>query len=129
MMAKARAWIAANPQAMQPWDDKKFKWPGGDSKSPANVQMWAVAPSMASAKSWGNYPAIGNIMSCVFEGGLVDFDTACRLESRYFANCVVSQVSKNMIGSLWRSEEHTSELQSLMRISYAVFCLEKKRQN
>src|SRR3546814_21189047 len=53
MMAKARAWIAANPQAMQPWDDKKFKWPGGDSKSQANVQMWAVAPSMASAKDWG----------------------------------------------------------------------------
>src|SRR3546814_10012735 len=26
----------------------------------------------------------------------------------------------------WRSEEHTSELQSLMRISYAVFCLKKK---
>src|SRR3546814_2472033 len=30
--------------------------------------------------------------------------------------------------SLWRSEEHTSELQSLMRISYAVFCLKKKIQ-
>src|SRR3546814_7102106 len=29
---------------------------------------------------------------------------------------------------LWRSEEHTSELQSLMRISYAVFCLQKKIQ-
>src|SRR3546814_1291619 len=28
----------------------------------------------------------------------------------------------------WRSEEHTSELQSLMRISYAVFCLQKKKQ-
>src|SRR3546814_2652446 len=28
----------------------------------------------------------------------------------------------------WRSEEHTSELQSLMRISYAVFCLTKKKQ-
>src|SRR3546814_7503344 len=28
-----------------------------------------------------------------------------------------------------RSEEHTSELQSLMRISYAVFCLQKKKQN
>src|SRR3546814_7151193 len=27
----------------------------------------------------------------------------------------------------WRSEEHTSELQSLMRISYAVFCLNKKK--
>src|SRR3546814_1751992 len=30
--------------------------------------------------------------------------------------------------ALWRSEEHTSELQSLMRISYAVFCLKKKKQ-
>src|SRR3546814_2618987 len=29
----------------------------------------------------------------------------------------------------WRSEEHTSELQSLMRISYAVFCLKKKTKN
>src|SRR3546814_9814816 len=31
--------------------------------------------------------------------------------------------------ALQRSEEHTSELQSLMRISYAVFCLKKKNQN
>src|SRR3546814_6610061 len=31
------------------------------------------------------------------------------------------------IGSVFRSEEHTSELQSLMRISYAVFCLKKKK--
>src|SRR3546814_8106070 len=30
---------------------------------------------------------------------------------------------------LYRSEEHTSELQSLMRISYAVFCLKKKKIN
>src|SRR3546814_6394991 len=32
------------------------------------------------------------------------------------------------VGKLDRSEEHTSELQSLMRISYAVFCLKKKKQ-
>src|SRR3546814_13366470 len=31
-------------------------------------------------------------------------------------------------GGRWRSEEHTSELQSLMRISYAVFCLKKKHK-
>ena len=101
MFAQARAWISANPKAAQPWDDKKFKWPGGDSKSPANGQMWSIAPSMASAKSFGNYPAVTNIMSCVFEGGITDFDTGCRVESRYFAELVVSQVSKNMIGTLW----------------------------
>src|SRR3546814_948667 len=32
-------------------------------------------------------------------------------------------------GELHRSEEHTSELQSLMRISYAVFCLKKKKSD
>jgi len=101
MLARAKAWCLANPKPVQPWDDKKFKWPGGDSKSPANAQMWAIAPSMADAKSQGNYPALTNIMSCVFEGGIVDFDSGCRIESRYFANLGVSQVSKNMIGTLW----------------------------
>src|SRR3546814_10238503 len=37
------------------------------------------------------------------------------------------QLFMNVYGSPLRSEEHTSELQSLMRISYAVFCLKKKK--
>ncbi|MDO9451651.1 MAG: 3-hydroxyacyl-CoA dehydrogenase NAD-binding domain-containing protein [Stagnimonas sp.] len=101
MLAKAKAWAIANPKAIQPWDDKKFKFPGGDSKSPGMVQLFAIAPSMAHAKTQGNYPAADNILSCVYEGGVVDFDTGCRIESRYFADLVVSQVSKNMIGTLW----------------------------
>src|SRR3546814_9957895 len=36
--------------------------------------------------------------------------------------------SRRPAGASWRSEEHTSELQSLMRISYAVFCLKKKNK-
>src|SRR3546814_10704770 len=35
---------------------------------------------------------------------------------------------RQVVGQLRRSEEHTSELQSLMRISYAVFCLKKKNK-
>src|SRR3546814_2830842 len=35
--------------------------------------------------------------------------------------------TKMLVGLPGRSEEHTSELQSLMRISYAVFCLKKKK--
>src|SRR3546814_3579202 len=42
---------------------------------------------------------------------------------------VVQELVRCAISSgAWRSEEHTSELQSLMRISYAVFCLKKKTQ-
>ncbi|MDP1649393.1 MAG: 3-hydroxyacyl-CoA dehydrogenase NAD-binding domain-containing protein [Rubrivivax sp.] len=101
LMAMARAWIAANPKARQPWDQPKFRFPGGDSRAPAVAQMFAVAPSVASARSWGNYPALQHIMSSVFEGGLLDFDAASMVESRYFAACAMSQVSRNMIGTLW----------------------------
>jgi len=101
LVERAKRWCLENPNAIAPWDDKKFKWPGGDSRSPANGQLWAIAPSMASAKSWGNYPAVTHIQSCVFEGGIVDFETGCRVESRFFAACVVSQESKNMINTLW----------------------------
>src|SRR3546814_2636628 len=38
-------------------------------------------------------------------------------------------MGQRRVGEKGRSEEHTSELQSLMRISYAVFCLKKKKKN
>jgi len=101
LLAKARAWCLANPRPVQPWDGKGFRIPGGDSKSPAVVQMLAIAPSMANAKAHGNYPAITHIMSCLFEGCLLDIDSALQVESRYFAACIVSQASRNMIGTLW----------------------------
>src|SRR3546814_2722939 len=44
---------------------------------------------------------------------------------RRFTN-ICGRLPKPEKGRLYRSEEHTSELQSLMRISYAVFCLTKK---
>src|SRR3546814_10082342 len=47
-------------------------------------------------------------------------------EMRKAGASVVRGVSARVFG--FRSEEHTSELQSLMRISYAVFCLKKKTQ-
>jgi 3-hydroxyacyl-CoA dehydrogenase/enoyl-CoA hydratase/3-hydroxybutyryl-CoA epimerase len=101
MLQKARAWCLANPKAKQPWDAPKFKFPGGDSRSPAVAQMFSVAPSVASAKSFGNYPAVQHILSAVFEGGLLDFDNASAVESRYFAACAMSAESRNLIGTLW----------------------------
>jgi 3-hydroxyacyl-CoA dehydrogenase/enoyl-CoA hydratase/3-hydroxybutyryl-CoA epimerase len=78
LLAQARAWALAHPKPRSPGTSPKFKFPGGDGKSPAVVQMLAIAPSIASAKSHGNYPAITHIMSSVFEGSLMDFDNALR---------------------------------------------------
>ena len=101
MHAQAKAWILANPSPKQPWDLPKFRYPGGDSRSPAMAQLFSVGPSMVSAKSYGNYPAVTHLLSCVFEGGVVGFDAALEIESRYFAACAMSPESKNLIGTLW----------------------------
>src|SRR3546814_766306 len=55
---------------------------------------------------------------------LADFLPAITIKAKDFAN----EVTNMQIKQQDRSEEHTSELQSLMRISYAVFCLKKKKQ-
>src|SRR3546814_3881076 len=41
----------------------------------------------------------------------------------------VGEATDSSIGNVVRSEEHTSELQSLMRNSYSVFCLKKKKKH
>ncbi len=101
MLKKAKAWIKANPVAQQPWDKKGYKIPGGDSKNPQVVQVFSIAPAMAYQKAHGNFPAIIHIMSCVYEGCQVDIDTGLEVESRYFAACALSPVSKNMIKAFW----------------------------
>src|SRR3546814_2255550 len=50
-------------------------------------------------------------------------------EARDLVESVLMGDTSIVGGVKQRSEEHTSELQSLMRISYAVFCLKKKKQN
>src|SRR3546814_9028253 len=52
-----------------------------------------------------------------------------RVAASYADDAKHAQRVYDYISKLWRSEEHTSELQSLMRISYAVFCLKKKHIN
>src|SRR3546814_4956552 len=51
------------------------------------------------------------------------------LIARYFAPLARGNAGAEGLADDARSEEHTSELQSLMRISYAVFCLKKKKNN
>src|SRR3546814_1124939 len=55
-----------------------------------------------------------------------DFDKAREGASRFFEVLGDGAALVRLLEALERSEEHTSELQSLMRISYAVFCLKKK---
>src|SRR3546814_4798764 len=72
----------------------------------------------------------------VMGGGLVGTEFANDLSASGYQPVVVDMLGHPLaqlvppgVGDMIRSEEHTSELQSLMRISYAVFCLKKKKYN
>ena len=101
MLAKAKSWIKANPKAINPWDDKAFKFPGGDARNPKVASMIPIVPAMTKKKTYGNYPAVEAIINTAVEGSVVDFETACRIESRYFTSLAAGQVSKNMITAFW----------------------------
>ena len=99
LIPAAKKWIAANPEAQQPWDaDKKYKIPGGTPSTPSLAANLPAFPANLRKQIKGaNYPAPHHIMAAAVEGAQVDFDNASAIEGRYFVDLVTGQVSKNMI--------------------------------
>ncbi|GAA3074165.1 3-hydroxyacyl-CoA dehydrogenase NAD-binding domain-containing protein [Pseudonocardia yunnanensis] len=97
MLDKARAWIAANPDAAQPWDKPGYKVPGGTPATPKLAAMLPAFPANLRKQLKGApMPAPRNILAAAVESTQVDVDTAFRIEARYFVELVTGQVSKNM---------------------------------
>jgi 3-hydroxyacyl-CoA dehydrogenase/enoyl-CoA hydratase/3-hydroxybutyryl-CoA epimerase len=97
MLDKARAWIKANPEASQPWDRKGYKIPGGSPSHPSLASILPAFPANLRKQLKGApMPAPRNILAAAVEGAQVDFDTALRIEHRYFVDLVCGQVSTNM---------------------------------
>ncbi|WP_328836100.1 3-hydroxyacyl-CoA dehydrogenase NAD-binding domain-containing protein [Streptomyces europaeiscabiei] len=98
LMDRARAFIDANPESRQPWDEPGYRIPGG---TPANPKFAANLPAFpATLRKQTNgapYPAPRNILAAAVEGAQVDFETAQVIEARYFVELAAGQTSKNMI--------------------------------
>ena len=103
-VARAKAWVKANPKAKAPWDEKGYKVPGGvPHKSPGVGQVATMANMMLASKTYGNFPAQKNILSCIYEGIQVPIDAGLRIETRYFINTQQRPEAKAMIRSLFLS--------------------------
>ena len=87
-------------KAEAPWDQKGFKAPI-NVWSPAGVQMLSAGNAILRKETYANYPNALNIMKCVYEGLLLPFDTALKVESRYFAHTLTTPEAKAMIRSLF----------------------------
>ena len=101
MLAKAREWIAANPSAKAPWDQKSFRVPGPRPGSPDARNLFMAASAMLRKKTAGVFKAPEAALSAIQEGLSLDFDRALEVEARYFVGLVVGDQSKDMIRTLW----------------------------
>jgi 3-hydroxyacyl-CoA dehydrogenase/enoyl-CoA hydratase/3-hydroxybutyryl-CoA epimerase len=111
LVAAAKAWIKANPDAhTQPWDVKGYKIPGGTPSTPSLAAILPSFPSNLRKQLKGApMPAPRAILAAAVEGAQVDFDTASRIESRYFASLVTGRVAKNMIQAFFFDLQHIND--------------------
>lgn len=105
LLPAAKAWILANKDnseaAVQPWDHKGFKIPGGPVNSPKNAQLAVMAPAMLHKKTRGLMPNMTAAMDVSFQASMFDLDTALRIEGREFARIATGPVAKNMISTFF----------------------------
>ena len=102
-MDDAKAWILAAKDAdlVKVWDAKGYKMPGGTPYHPAGFMTFVGASAMVNGNTMGVYPAAKALLSAVYEGALVPFDTALKIETRHFTSVLVNPSSSNMIRSLF----------------------------
>src|SRR3546814_11307821 len=94
-------------------------------RSPARRGL-AGAPQPPHANH-RNHPVLSTVMQETTIWIIVGLIGQALFSARFLLQWLASEKAKRSVVPKARSEEHTSELQSLMRISYAVFCLKKKK--
>jgi 3-hydroxyacyl-CoA dehydrogenase / enoyl-CoA hydratase / 3-hydroxybutyryl-CoA epimerase len=103
LIKTAKDWIKAGGKAKAPWDTEGFRLPGGPVYSKAGMMTFPAANAIYRRETYDNYPAARAILQVVYEGLQMPFDTALRIESRWFAKILRSPEAAAMIRSLFVS--------------------------
>ncbi len=101
MRERAKAWILATQEGRRPWDQEGAAIPGGDSRGAGVEGFLRSAVAQLASRRLHKTPGQQAILSILYEGGKVDFDTSCRLESRAFTALMRSPETQNMIKAFW----------------------------
>jgi 3-hydroxyacyl-CoA dehydrogenase/enoyl-CoA hydratase/3-hydroxybutyryl-CoA epimerase len=107
LLAKAKEWVLAARDAdiVKPWDAKGYKFPGGAPYHPSGFMTFVGASAMVHGKTQGVYPAAKAMLSAIYEGALVPFDTALRIEARWFTHVLMNPSSSAMMRSLFLNKQ------------------------
>ncbi|MEM1159694.1 MAG: 3-hydroxyacyl-CoA dehydrogenase NAD-binding domain-containing protein [Pseudomonadota bacterium] len=107
LLGAATDWVAnaKETDAVKPWDQKGYKMPGGGPYTPKGFEMFLGGVVMTHGKTQGVYPAAKAMLSAVYEGAMVPFDTALKIEARWFTNILMNPSSEAMIRSLFLNKQ------------------------
>ena len=107
LLKRAKEWVlsATDADLVKPWDAKGYKMPGGAPYHPAGFMTFVGASAMVHGKTMGVYPAAKALLAAVYEGALVPFDTALKIEARHFTSVLMNPSSTAMIRSLFINKE------------------------
>jgi 3-hydroxyacyl-CoA dehydrogenase / enoyl-CoA hydratase / 3-hydroxybutyryl-CoA epimerase len=107
LLTRAKEWVlsATDADLVKPWDAKGYKMPGGAPYQPAGFMTFVGASAMVLGKTMGVYPAARALLSAVYEGALVPFDVALKIEARHFTSVLMNPSSSAMIRSLFINKE------------------------
>ena len=103
LIQKAKDWIlSVSPQELvKPWDQKGFKFPGGAPYHPSGFMSFVGGSALVNGKTKGLYFSAKALLSSVYEGALVDFDSALRIEARWFTKVLMTDTCTNMARTLF----------------------------
>ena len=103
MLEKAKRWLLQTKEGRRPWDRPERHIPHGTANTPAIAQK--IQHLAAHLAGRDHFPAPKAILNVLVEGSKVDFDTACRIESRYYTALLQSRPCKNMIKAFWYDQQ------------------------
>lgn len=112
VIERARGWLLNSPVVDKPWDRKGFKVPGGAGPlAPFASRSFQTGTSLIKAQTQQNNLAPLAILSAVYEGTQVPFDTGLRIEAKYFGTLLASPVARNLMRTLFINKMAADKLE------------------
>jgi 3-hydroxyacyl-CoA dehydrogenase/enoyl-CoA hydratase/3-hydroxybutyryl-CoA epimerase len=109
LLDKAKQWLLSAGEGRRPWDREGQSPPKDVGDNLANMALSRRLSAQVFEQTQGNYPAPQAALNVLAEGLKVDFDTACRIESRQYTQLLRGRQCKNMIKAFWFDANYIRE--------------------
>ncbi len=97
LIPAAKAWILNGGKAIQPWDDRSFKIPGGGLMSKSGFETMIGGIGNLRKETHGNYPGAGYALAAIHDGIQIPIERGLEVEARYFTKAYFSKEARNIV--------------------------------